>query len=326
MISARTVVIERLRFGVSDLGRSRAFYASALAPLGIVELRDGDGDASARFGRGGAVVVELTQSAAPPAPLRIALAARSRAQVEECHAGAESFRADSGGGSPLAHVPPTLSAAGQGGDPAYATTLVDPDGHELEIVCRGVAATVQVPDDRLVAVVEIPKGTRNKYEYDPLLGGFTFDRLLMTAAAYPADYGYFPGTLGEDGDPLDVLVCLSEPTFPGCLIPVKPVGLFKMADDQGIDDKVICVPLHDPNWGGYDTLDELPQLLRNEIAQFFAIYKDLEGKRVDVGGWRSHTDALASIDAARARFRARREQTGISYPGPGGELPGPAGG
>ncbi|MDW5594241.1 inorganic diphosphatase [Conexibacter stalactiti] len=335
MTSARTVVIERLRFGVSDLERSRAFYASALAPLGIAEL-NGDDGAAARFGRGGAVVVELVEVQARPAPLRIALSARTRAEVEACHAGALALApavptADANGAA-TAHTAPALLAPGEadnggapgpGGNPAYSATLVDPDGHELEVVCRGVAATVQVPDDRLVAVVEIPKGTRNKYEYDPILGGFTFDRLLMTAAAYPADYGYFPGTLGEDGDPLDVLVCLSEPTFPGCLIPVKPVGLFKMADDQGIDDKVICVPLHDPNWGGYDTLDELPLLLRNEIAQFFAIYKDLEGKRVDVGGWRSHTEALASIDAARARFRARREETGISYPGPGGELPAP---
>jgi inorganic pyrophosphatase len=288
--SARTVVIERLRFGVSDLARSRAFYAGALAPLGIAEDvgggTGGDGAAIARFSRAGALVLELEQVATAPVPVRITLAVDGAAPVRDA-------------------------------------TLTDPDGHTLEIVDRRAAATARVPDDRLVAVVEIPKGTRNKYEYDPVLGGFTFDRLLMTAAAYPADYGYFPGTLGEDGDPLDVLVCLSEPTFPGCLIPVKPVGLFKMADDQGIDDKVICVPLHDPNWGGYDALDELPQLLRNEIAQFFAIYKELEGKKVDVGGWFSRPEAERSIDAARARFRERREQTGISFPGPGGELPGP---
>jgi inorganic pyrophosphatase len=99
----------------------------------------------------------------------------------------------------------------------------------------------------LVAVIEIPKGGRNKYEYDPELGGIAFDRLLMSAAAYPADYGYIPDTLGCDGDVLDALVCLTEPTFPGCLIPVKPVAMFKMQDEQGVDDKIICVPLRDPN-------------------------------------------------------------------------------
>jgi inorganic pyrophosphatase len=156
----------------------------------------------------------------------------------------------------------------------------------------------------LVAVVEIPKGGRNKYEFDPLLGGIKFDRLLMSAAAYPTDYGYIPETLGQDGDALDALICLSEPTFPGCLIPVKPVGLFRMEDDAGIDDKIICVPLEDPNWNVYDELDDLPELLRAEIEQFFSIYKDIENKRVVVGGWSSQQDALDEIDRARERFRA----------------------
>src|ERR1700689_317085 len=118
----------------------------------------------------------------------------------------------------------------------------------------------------LVCVVEIPKGTRNKYEYDPELGGIKFDRLLMSAATYPTDYGYLGGTLGEDGDPLDALVCLYEPTFPGCLIPVKPVGMFMMRDEKGVDDKVICVPLHDPSGNPYDELEDLPVLLRQEIG------------------------------------------------------------
>ena len=106
----------------------------------------------------------------------------------------------------------------------------------------------------------------------------------MSAATYPADYGFLRGTLGQDGDPLDALVCLYEPTFPGCLIPVKPVGLFKMRDEKGIDDKIICVPLHDPYWNEYEQLDDLPLLLRQEIEQFFTIYKDLEGKAVTVRG------------------------------------------
>jgi inorganic pyrophosphatase len=109
-------------------------------------------------------------------------------------------------------------------------------------------------DAPLIAVVEIPKGVRNKYEYDPELGGIKLDRLLMSAAPYPADYGYIPDTLGRDGDVLDALVCLTEPTFPGCLI--------KMRDEQGVDDKIICVPLADPNWNHYDELEDLPKLLR----------------------------------------------------------------
>jgi inorganic pyrophosphatase len=160
--------------------------------------------------------------------------------------------------------------------------------------------------EQLICVVEIPKGTRNKYEYDEDLGGIKFDRLLQTAAIYPTDYGYLRGTLGQDGDALDALVCLSEPTFPGCMIPVKPVGMFKMRDEKGIDDKIICVPLADPYWNKYDLIDDLPSLLREEINQFFSIYKDLEHKEVLVDGWRPREDAEKEIEAARARFAERR--------------------
>jgi inorganic pyrophosphatase len=156
--------------------------------------------------------------------------------------------------------------------------------------------------EQLVCVVEIPKGSRNKYEYDPQLGGIKFDRLLMSAATYPTDYGYLRGTLGQDGDPLDALVCLYEPTFPGCLIPVKPVGMFEMSDEKGIDDKIICVPLHDPYWNQHEQLDDLPLLLRQEIEQFFSIYKNLEGKAVEVGGWGSRVDAEREIAEARTRL------------------------
>ena len=160
------------------------------------------------------------------------------------------------------------------------------------------------PADRtFVCVVEIPKGSRNKYEYDPELGGIKFDRLLMSAATYPTDYGYLRDTLAEDGDPLDALVCLTEPTFSGCLIPIKPIGMFVMADEKGPDDKIVCVPLHDPYWNVYDSLDDLPELLRQEIEQFFSIYKVLEQKKVEVGGWRSHEEALVEIEASEQRFR-----------------------
>jgi inorganic pyrophosphatase len=157
-------------------------------------------------------------------------------------------------------------------------------------------------EDTLVCVVEIPKGGRNKYEYDPQLGGIKFDRLLMSAATYPTDYGYLRGTLGQDGDPLDALVCLYEPTFPGCLIAVKPLGMFMMSDEKGIDNKIICVPLHDPYWNNNEDLEDLPLLLRQEIEQFFSIYKDLEGKQVAIEGWRPLAEARAEIAASRKRL------------------------
>jgi inorganic pyrophosphatase len=156
-----------------------------------------------------------------------------------------------------------------------------------------------------VCVVEIPKGNRNKYEYDPELGGIKFDRLLMSAATYPTDYGYLRNTLAKDGDPLDALICPTEPTFPGCLSSVKPLGMFVMADEKGPDDKIICVPLHDPYWNGLETLDDLPKLLRQEIEQFFSIYKQLEHKVVEVGGRCPRSAALAEIEASEQRWRER---------------------
>jgi inorganic pyrophosphatase len=167
---------------------------------------------------------------------------------------------------------------------------------------------VHDPGRLLVCVVEIPKGGRNKYEYDHLLGGIKFDRLLMSAATYPADYGYLRDTLAQDGDPLDVLVCLHEPTFPGCLIPVKPVGMFKMRDEKGIDNKIVCVPLNDPYWNENDELEDLPLLLRQEIQQFFSIYKDLEGKQVEIDGWCSRDEAAREITNAQERYREGRAQ------------------
>jgi inorganic pyrophosphatase len=171
--------------------------------------------------------------------------------------------------------------------------------------------------DELICVVEIPKGSKNKYEYDERLGGIRFDRLLMSAAVYPTDYGHLRGTLGRDGDPLDALVCLSEPTFPGCLIPVLPIGMFSMSDEQGRDDKIICVPLGDPNWSCLRSLDDLPGLLRAEIEQFFSIYKVLEpDKHVEVDGWRGREEALREVADARERARA---------PGSDRHVPAPAG-
>ena len=158
---------------------------------------------------------------------------------------------------------------------------------------------------RLHCLVEIPKGSRNKYEWSEELQAIILDRFLFSSVVYPTDYGFVPDTLAEDGDPLDAMVCVSEPTFPGCVIEVKPIAVFKMRDDKGVDDKILCVPFKDPNWNTLETLDDLPQALRDEISHFFSIYKQPEGKMVKVDGWSDLDTALRIIDEARDRWQER---------------------
>ncbi len=153
--------------------------------------------------------------------------------------------------------------------------------------------------DELLALVEIPKGSRNKYEYDEGINEIILDRFLSSSMVYPTDYGYLVGHRGRDGDPLDVLVCVSEPTFPGCVIPVKPIALFEMTDEKGQDDKIISVPLHDPGWNTLEDLDDLPVNLRKEIPHFFSVYKELDDKPVEIGGWYPRAKALEVIEDAR---------------------------
>jgi inorganic pyrophosphatase len=160
-----------------------------------------------------------------------------------------------------------------------------------------------VADDTFSCIVEIPKGSRNKYEWDHERDHLVLDRFLFSSVVYPTDYGFIPETLGRDSDPLDVMVCVSEATFPGCMIDVKPIALFRMEDDKGVDDKVLCVPLHDPGWNSMEKLEDLPDQLRDEIAHFFSIYKDLEQKAVKVDGWYSREEAIEEIKASRERFR-----------------------
>ncbi len=150
--------------------------------------------------------------------------------------------------------------------------------------------------EELLAFIEIPKGSRNKYEYDEGIGAVILDRFLSSSMVYPTDYGYLRGHRGRDGDPLDALVCVSEPTFPGCVIPVKPVAVFKMHDEKGEDDKIVCVPTHDPGWNTAQVLEDIPEQLQREITHFFSVYKQLEGKTVEVEGWRHLEDALAVIE------------------------------
>ena len=151
-------------------------------------------------------------------------------------------------------------------------------------------------------VVEIPKGSRNKYEIDHDTGAIWLDRHLFTATTYPADYGFIPDTLGEDGDPLDVLVLLEEPTIPGCHITARAIGVFWMRDEMGPDAKVLSVPAGDPRWDEISTLSDVSVHLRAEISHFFEIYKALEpSKSTEVGDWGDRAEAIAEIAAARAR-------------------------
>jgi len=155
------------------------------------------------------------------------------------------------------------------------------------------------PSD-VTVVIEIPKGSRNKYEMDPATGHLVLDRMLFTSMVYPADYGFIEGTLGGDGDALDALVFVGEPTFPGCRIQVRPIGLFRMSDEKGPDEKILCVPLRDPMWSHIERLGDVNENLLNEIEHFFQVYKELEHKEVATGGFGDRDEAVAVIEAARA--------------------------
>ena len=153
-------------------------------------------------------------------------------------------------------------------------------------------------------LIEIPKGSRNKYEYDFELKKIRFDRMLFSSMMYPADYGFIPETLALDGDPLDVLVLGGEPTFPMCVVEVKPIGVFHMADEKGPDEKVICVPVTDPIWNTLNDLSDMNPHQIKEIEHFFQVYKDLEKKRVDVGGWGNADEAYDIVDKCIDRYES----------------------
>ena len=152
--------------------------------------------------------------------------------------------------------------------------------------------------------IEIPKGARNKYEVDHATGRIRLDRLLFTSMAYPSDYGYVEETLGEDGDPLDALVLLDEPTWPGCLVLVRPIGMFHMRDEAGGDDKILCIPAGDPRKTHITELEHINEFDRLEIQHFFETYKDLEpGKSVEGATWVGRAEAEAEIEASRQRLK-----------------------
>ena len=152
--------------------------------------------------------------------------------------------------------------------------------------------------------IEIPQGSRNKYELDKVSGLIKFDRLLYSSVHYPGDYGFISQTLADDDDPLDVVVITSEPTFPGCLLHARPIGVFVMSDDKGRDEKILAVPVTDPLRSEYYSLKDVrPHYLR-EVEHFFAVYKELEGKKIDVVGWggveKAHEIILACIETYKS--------------------------
>jgi inorganic pyrophosphatase len=161
------------------------------------------------------------------------------------------------------------------------------------------------PGETLDVVIEIPRGSRNKYEYDHVRHLIRLDRRLFSATVYPADYGFVPDTLALDGDPLDVLVLLEDPTFPGCWVEVRAVGVFWMEDEKGPDAKILCVPSHDPIYEDVDDLSQLPPRLLDEVEHFFDVYKMLEPHKNSVTrGYEGREAAYREIEESRLRFQS----------------------
>jgi inorganic pyrophosphatase len=156
------------------------------------------------------------------------------------------------------------------------------------------------------AIVEVPMGSRNKYEMDPNSGRIRLDRMLFTSTRYPLDYGFIDRTLAEDGEPLDALVWLEEPSFPGCVVTVRPIAVFWMQDEGGPDAKVLTVVARDPRMDRIQDLQDVPAHLTAEIGHFFDIYKELEpGKSTDVRGWQDRAAAERVIRDAQERVAAK---------------------
>jgi inorganic pyrophosphatase len=162
-------------------------------------------------------------------------------------------------------------------------------------------------------VIEIPQGSRNKYEMDFQAGRIRLDRTLFTATQYPADYGYIEGTLGRDGDPLDALVLVGSPTFPGVQIRCRAIGMFCMTDEHGPDEKVLCVPAGDARYNGIQDIEDIPEFDRLEITHFFEVYKELEPRKsVEASHWEGREATYAEIEASRQRALDKAEAGGLS--------------
>jgi inorganic pyrophosphatase len=157
-------------------------------------------------------------------------------------------------------------------------------------------------------IVEIPRNSSNKYEYDGELGMFRLDRALYSPMHYPGDYGFIPGTLAEDEDPIDVLCLVSEPSFTGCMIEVRPIGLLNMIDSEEGDQKILAVPNRNPRYDQIHTVDQVFQHVRREIEHFFTIYKELEGKNTQMQGWLRPKETREEILKARKRYLERKQK------------------
>jgi inorganic pyrophosphatase len=161
--------------------------------------------------------------------------------------------------------------------------------------------------------VECPKGSRNKYEYDPEVDRIRLDRMLFTATSYPSDYGFVPDTLAEDDDPIDALVMLDEPTFPGCIVRARVIAAFWMRDEKGPDAKLLCVPADDPRYAHLQELEDVPMHQITEIWHFFDTYKALEpGKSSETRGWERRKDAIAALEDAQRRYAGRRSASPVT--------------
>lgn len=154
-------------------------------------------------------------------------------------------------------------------------------------------------------IVEIPKNSTNKYEYDVALGVFRLDRTLYSPIHYPGDYGFIPGTTAEDGDPMDILALIDEPSFPGCMMEVRPLGILEMEDSRMTDRKILSVPVKNPRYEQMRDMNDIPPHVRREIEHFFEIYKELEEKVVKTRGWHDVAAACSAITTSRERYRTQ---------------------
>lgn len=145
-------------------------------------------------------------------------------------------------------------------------------------------------------LVEIPAGSKNKYEFDKDLQAFALDRVLYSSVQYPFDYGFVPNTLADDGDPLDGLVMIDQPTFPGCVIAARPIGMLEMIDSGERDEKLLCVPDKDPRYAHFKTLDDVPAHRLAEVAEFFKTYKNLEKKVTEILGWQNADQVMPLVE------------------------------
>jgi len=169
----------------------------------------------------------------------------------------------------------------------------------------------KVPDV-VYCIVEIPKGSRNKYEYSKTAGVIKLDRVLYSPLHYPSDYGLIPQTFYEDGDPLDIMIMINEPTYPGCVIEARPIGMFQMLDRGMPDDKILAVPATDPNFDDYHDLPDIPRHFLQEVAHFFQTYKQLEANgNIEPKGWVGAEVAKEQILRSIENYRLKYPPTGV---------------